>query len=211
MKAFRIIPHILRAAYEDLYLCVAVSLVWWAGVLLVVTAGPATLGLHGVANRLANYRRSGMDFFWEEAKAFPGRAWALLAGMLVVGALIVFNAQFYAAGEGWMDVVSIVWLWVGLFSLLIAQYLFPLFCQQSERRLRLALRNAALLAVRSPLYSLIAILWQALLIALCTVLFLPALLLLPALLALSANFFLTGLLQEIGLAEQPPDAPRPGE
>ncbi len=62
----------LKAAYEDLFLIVGVSLVWWAGALLIVTAGPATRGLQATANRLANYRRSSMDVFWEEART----AWA---------------------------------------------------------------------------------------------------------------------------------------
>lgn len=211
MKAFPIIIRVFKALYEELFLCVTVSLLWWAGALLIVTAGPATMGLHAATNRVANYRRSGTDFFWEGAKAVPGRAWALLSGMIGIGALIVFNIRFYAAGEGWMEVASIVWWWVLLFYLLVAQYLFPLFCQQQERSLRTALRNALLLTMRSPLYSLVSLFFQLLLIAICVLLFLPALILLPALLALTANFMLTGLLQEIGLADPPPARPGPGE
>jgi uncharacterized membrane protein YesL len=212
MKAFSIIGRMFKAAYEELFLCVTISLLWWAGVVLIVTAGPATLGLHAAANRVANYRRSGSEFFWEEAKAFPGKAWALLAGILVLALLIVFNIRFYAMAEaGWMQVVAVIWVWVMLFFLLVAQYLFPLICQQSERSLRTALRNAGLLALRSPLYSLIGLLFQLLLIAICGLLFLPALILLPALLALTSNFMLTGLLQEMGLADPPPARPGPGE
>lgn len=212
MKAFPIILRIFKALYDDLFLCVVVSLLWWGGVLLVVTAGPATLGLHAVANRAANYRRTSLDFFWSEARAYPWRAWGLLGAILVVGALIAANITFYGSSPaGWARVVTVIWLWVALFYLLISQYLFPLFCQQSDRSIRTTLRNGAVLALRSPVYSLVALLFTLLLLATCLALFLPALLLMPALLALAGNFFVTGLLQEMGLASAPPVMPLRGE
>ncbi len=212
MKAFPVIIRIFKSVYEELFLCVAVSLLWWVGVLLIVPAGPVTLGLHSVANRAANYRRTSLDFFWAEARAHPGRSWGMLGLLLLVAALISSNIYFYGLNQaGWARVVTVAWLWVALFYLLMAQYLFPLFCQQSDRRIRTAARNAALLAVRSPIYSLVALLFQLLLIGLCLALFLPALLLMPALIALSSNFFLTGLLQEMGMADAPPAAPLRGE
>jgi hypothetical protein len=110
-----------------------------------------------------------------------------------------------------MRVASVAWWWALLFFFMVAQYLFPIFAQQEERRVRLALRNAAILAVRSPIYSLVSLGLQLLLVAICTLLFLPALLLLPALLALTSNFMLTGLLQEMGLANGPPEGPAPGQ
>jgi hypothetical protein len=43
-----------------------------------------------------------VEFFWDEAKSFPGRSWGLLGGMLLVGILIASNIYFYRTGEGWM-------------------------------------------------------------------------------------------------------------
>jgi hypothetical protein len=42
------------------------------------------------------------------------------------------------------------------------------------------------------------------LFALCALLLAPVILLWPGLASLTANFFLVGLLQEMGLADQPP-------
>ena len=66
------------------------------------------------------------------------------------------------------------------------------------------MRNAALLAMRSPLYSLMGVLFQLAIVVLCIALVAPVVFLLPGLLALANNFFLTGLLQEMGMADPPP-------
>ncbi len=196
----------LKAAYEDLFLIVGVSLVWWAGALLILTAAPATRGLQAVANRLANYRRSSMDVFWEEARVRVGQSWLLTAGMIFIFAMIPVNIWFYSAGGalGWRSIVVVLWLWALVLYGMVSQYLFPLLCQQSEPGVGLALRNAALLAMRSPLYSLLGVLFQLLIVVLCFALVAPIIFLLPGLLALANNFFLTGLLQEMGLADPPP-------
>jgi hypothetical protein len=58
--------------------------------------------------------------------------------------------------------------------------------------------------MRSPFYSLLGVLFQLVIVALCVTLVAPIVFLLPGLLALANNFFLTGLLQEMGLADPPP-------
>lgn len=208
MKLFRIMGRTLKATYEELFLIVGVSLLWWAGAVLVVTAAPATMGLHAVANRIANYRRSNIEFFWQEARRGIGRSWLAMAAVLVAGFLLLFNIWFYASAPGWMGVVSVLWLWAMFLFLMIAQYLFPLLNQQTEPDLRLAIRNAALLAVRSPLYSGLSVLFQILLAAASILLVLPILVLTPGMIALAQNFALTGLLEELGLASPPPTVGR---
>jgi len=196
----------LKAAWEDLFLVVGISLVWWAGALLIVTAAPATRGLQGVANRLANYRRASMDTFWEEARTRIGASWLLTALMLFIFGMIPINIWFYSVGgaTGWRRVVVVLWLWALVIYFLVSQYLFPLLCQQDEPNTGTALRNAALLAMRSPLYSLMGVLFQLAIVVLCIALVAPVIFLLPGLLALANNFFLTGLLQEMGMADPPP-------
>ena len=119
---------------------------------------------------------------------------------------LAFNVWFYANSEGWLRFISLVWLWVLLLWLLISQYLFPLFWQQDEPNIRLAFRNAALLTAKYPLYSLLLFLFQILLIFICVAVVLPLPLLLPAMIALAPNFGTLGLLQEMGLAPEPPEA-----
>jgi hypothetical protein len=86
---------------------------------------------------------------------------------------------------------------------------FRSFFQQDEPSVKLALRNAALLALRFPLYSFLLAVFQVLLVTLSFVLVLPLVILAPAMLALSGELGLVGMLQEMGLAPPPPEsAPR---
>jgi hypothetical protein len=107
-------------------------------------------------------------------------------------------------------VVGVVWLWLFLFGLMAGQYIFPLFWQQDEPNVRLVLRNALLLALQNPLYSLLMLLFQLVLLVVSAALTLPMILLAPALIGLSGNFALVGLLQDLELAPQPPEAPMRG-
>lgn len=196
--------RVLKTAWDELFTLVAVSVLWWAGTLLIVTAAPATLGLHAVTNRIANYKRSGTEFFWSEAKRYPGKAWLLYGSMLITFVLILFNLWFYANAQGWWRYISVVWFWVLLFYLMAAQYLFPLLCQQTNPEIRTALRNAAVLSLRAPFYALLGLVFQLLIFAACFALLAPVILLWPGLAALGSNVFLVGLLQEMGLADPPP-------
>jgi uncharacterized membrane protein YesL len=244
MKAFTIMGRVLKAAYEDLFLCVFLSIAWWAcpivlvlllgglsqwagslqalpstlglagiiviALILVLVQAPVTMGIQHVANRIANYKRADSGFFWETWRQYPGRGYLLFFFSVAIPAAIAFNIWFYFNSQGWLQIVGVVWLWLFLFSLMAGQYVFPLLWQQDDPHVRLALRNSLLLALQHPLYSFLMLIFQLLLLAISFALTLPLILLAPALLAFSGNFALTGLLQEIGLAPQPPETPARG-
>lgn len=206
MKAFVVMGRTLKAAYDELFLCVYLSVLWWVGTLLIVTAAPATVGLHQVANRIANYKRVDSSFFWESARTNIGRGWLLYLLNIVIPIIIGTSIVFYLSTTGWLRVLGFICIWLFIFVLMISQYYFPLFMQQDEPNLRLVLRNAVLLALQHPLYTFLMLLFQILLIGISVAITLPLFLLAPALIAISANFALTGMLQEMGLAPQPPQA-----
>ena len=207
MKAFVVMGRVLKAAYEDLFLCVFMSIAWWIGVVPVVTIPLVIMGMQNVGNRIANYKRVDNGFFWEGARTQIGKGWLLFLISLLVPILIIFNIYFYVNSGSWLPVIGFAWLWLLLLSLMIGQYIFPLFWQQDEPNIWLTLRNATILTLRHPLYSFLMLLFQLLLLALCIALTLPLVLLAPALLALANNFSLVGLLQEMDLAPQPPEVP----
>ncbi len=205
MKAFTVMWRTIKALYEDLLLWVWLSVLWWIGTALVVTAAPATAGLHLAANRVANYKRVDSGFFWDGAKQRIGRAWVLMLINIVLLLGIAFNVRFYASSPAtWAQIISIMWIWVLLLVMMASQYFFPLFWQQEKPSLRLILRNAFILALRHPLYSFLMLLFQILLIVVSIFTLLPIFLLTPAAVVLAANFGLVGILQEMGLAPEPP-------
>ncbi len=236
MKAFLVMGRTLKAAYDDLFLCVFLSIAFWVGtlalplifnslarlvnlplavvapvtLLLMLPAAPVTTGIQKATNRIANYLRVDNSFFWEGTRQYIGRGFLLFAINLLVPAAIIFNIWFYFNSQGWLPIIGVAWIWLLLLWLLMGQYTFPLFWQQDSPDLKLVLRNSALLAVRHPLYSLLMLLFQIVLLAASTALTLPLILLAPGLIALAGNFALAGLLQEIGLAPQPPETPVKG-
>lgn len=208
MKAFVVMGRTFKATYDELFLCVFMSLAWWIGTVLVIPAAPVTAGIHLVANRMANYKRVDNSFFWEGARSQIGRSWLLYLINLFVPVLMALNAWFYFQLEGWPQLVGILFVWLLLIALMIGQYIFPFFWQQDEVDIKLALRNATVLAMRNPLYTFLLLLFQVLLLALSTAITLPLVLLAPAMIAIAANFGLAALLQEMGLAPEPPVTPR---
>lgn len=209
MKAFTVMGRTLKAAYEELFLCVLMSVVWWIGTMLILPAAPVTLGMHQVANRMANYRRVDSSMFWEAARSNIRRGWSLYLLNLLIPVIIIVSIYFYFNISGWFSLLAFVCLWLLLFVLMIGQYLFPLFWQQDEPDIRLMIRNATLLALQHPLYTLLMLFFQLILIVISVAITLPLFLLTPALIAIAANFALTGMLQDMGLAPQPPQsAPR---
>lgn len=205
MKAFVVMGRVFKAAYDELFLVVGISVAWWVGTLLVVTAPMTTAGVQNVANRIANYKRSSFDFFWEGARKDIGRGVLLYLLLLLGPPLIWFSAWFYFDRQGWLVLFGVLMAWVLLVLLMSGQYFFPLYWQQDEPDLKLILRNGFLLTIRHPLYTLLMLLFQVLLISLSFVLVVPVVLLMPGLIALSQNFALVGLLQEMDLAPQPPE------
>jgi hypothetical protein len=245
MKAFLVMGRTLKAAYEELFMVVFLSVAWWVGmavslvicyaiyvliqVMLVrdpgagfdpaaqlalwivligtitwLTGGPVTAGIHLVANRLANYKRVDNSFFWEGTRTHVRRSWLLYLINLLLPVIIAFSIVFYINTGGWLRMLGFVCIWLLLFVLMVGQYTFPLFWQQEDPDLRLALRNAALLSMQRPLYTLLILLFQAVIIGISAAIALPVILLMPGLIALSANFALVGILQDLGLAPQPP-------
>lgn len=205
MKAFVVMGRVLKAAYEDLFLCVFMSIAFWIGVLPVVTIPLVIMGIQTVTNRIANYKRVDNGFFWEGTRTHIAKGWLLFLISLVAPVLIVFNIYFYINSGSWLPLIGFAWLWLLLLSQMIGQYVFPLFIQQDEPNVLLALRNAVVLTLRHPLYSFLMLLFQLLLLALSIGLTLPLVLLAPALLGLANNFALIGLLQEMDLAPEPPE------
>ena len=204
MKAFLVMGRTLKATYEELFMVVFLSIAWWIGTVLVLPAGPVTAGIHQVANRIANYKRADNSFFWEGTRKYIGRSWLLYLINLLVPVMIGFSIVFYLGTAGWLRLVGYVCIWLLLFVLMMGQYTFPLYWQQDEPDIRLALRNSALLTLQRPVYTLLILIFQLVIIGISVAIALPIFLLTPGVIALSANFALAGILQDLGLAPEPP-------
>lgn len=205
MKAFPAMWRTIKVLYDELFLWVWLSVLWWVGTVLVLPAGPVAAGLHAAANRSANYKRVDSGFFWDAAKGHIGRSWLLVGANLLLHAAVVMNIAFYSNSPAtWSRYITIMWLWVIVLVMMAGQYLLPLYWQQDNPSLRLMFRNAYILTLQHPLYTLLILLFQLALIAISFATVLPIFLLMPASVAVAANVGLVNLLQDKGLAPPPP-------
>ncbi|MBP7963243.1 MAG: hypothetical protein KBG20_12340 [Caldilineaceae bacterium] len=204
MNAFVAVGRALRALYDDLFAYVWLSLLWWLSLVLVLPAGPATLALQRVANRSANYKRVDTSDFFKTMRQHIWPGWLLFGGNLLALIGVVVNIFFYLNRPGWSLVAAVVWAWVLLILLFMGQFLFPLFWQQDDRQPLLVVRNALILSFRRPLFSLLLLLLQLILLTISVVIPIFLVLTTPAMIALIGNFGMAYLLQEMGMAPLPP-------
>lgn len=205
MKAFPAMWRTFKVLYDELFLWVWLSVLWWVGTVLILPAAPVAAGLHAAANRSANYKRVDAGFFWDAVKGHIGRSWLLVGTSLVLHVAILMNIAFYSNGTAsWSRFVTILWLWVIVLVMMGGQYLLPLYWQQDDPSVRLMIRNAFILALQHPLYSLLMLLFQLALIGISFATVLPIFLLMPASVAVAANVGLVMLLEDKGLAPPPP-------
>ena len=115
---------------------------------------------------------------FEEFRTALAAHWRLALGCfvvsLVITSVLAANVYFYAAfGEGWVRLASIVWLYATVFWLSLHLYLAPLLVHVQQPRLLDLYRRAAFVALGHPGYSVLLLL-LVLLLALLSVIFLPA-------------------------------------
>jgi uncharacterized membrane protein YesL len=170
--------------YDDLMLLAGASIVWWLGVLLIVPGPPATAGLYYLAHRIVHEQRVELGFFWQEARKRLGQSWGLAGVNLLALAILVVNFVFYAGIQNFLRYIALAWVYLFLLWLALQFHLFPLLFEMENPRLGLLLRNAALLALMRPGYTLFLLVLAFLATILCIVLPFLLLAIWPALMAL---------------------------
>lgn len=164
-SALRVVGRSFRDWWDEMFLMVGVNLMWALLALPVVTIFPATMGAMNVAHHKAHGRRVEFDHFWQGFRQYFGKAWVLGAINVVVLVMIGFNILFYLNQPNWLFYLSILWLYLLLLWLGLQMYVFPLAIEQDDKSVKLIYRNAALLAVGRPLFTLVVAVIQVLLLA----------------------------------------------
>ena len=158
-------------------------------VLLLLPLPVVTGGLFYVANQITR----GVATSWETFATGVRRYWLKSLVVALINVVVLFligvNIRFYASVlEGaWAAVVPIVWLVLGVYWLLVQVFWFPMILELENEKTLLALRNASLMAIVTPGFSLVLFIAMALILALSIVLTVPIVAFTTVLLALIAN------------------------
>ncbi|MBI5880130.1 MAG: DUF624 domain-containing protein [Chloroflexi bacterium] len=151
--AFSIFGRSLRLLYQNLWPLLWLSTLWVLASVLLVTLPPATAALYACVDELVAGRDVPTRAFFAALRRYFVRGWLLFAiNTLWLGAA-VYGTLFYLSQSGPIQIAIVVPIYVLLFGALLQPYLFPLLIVQSDKSVRLVYRNAIVLLLRQPLFT----------------------------------------------------------
>lgn len=179
MNIFRTFWKSGRELFEELLIVMASNMLWLLvnlplGLALLITwslgaiapliavlmlgtlsFGPSNAGLCVIAQRITEGRTSNWRHFVQGMREYAVLSWKIYGWWLLGLVVIIFNLQFYnLSGSQISAFISIVFLyflivWCGLLI-----YIGPLMVLQTDKRVRVIARNAALMTFGRPLFTL---------------------------------------------------------
>lgn len=161
VDAFRVWALALRDLWDNLLPgAMAYNLFWLLLCLLVVPAGPATVALFYVANLMV-HRQAPVyvsEYFGFVRRFFGvGLRWGaanfVALALIIADTLLTRQMDSVIAAIGLRFFVGVLVAWI-----MLQIYALPLLFEQEEPSLRLALRNASVLLLRNPFFSLTLVL-----------------------------------------------------
>ncbi len=196
-SALRVFGRSFRDWWDDMFLMVGVNLMWGLLAIPIITLFPATMGAYYLTSAKAQGRRIEFDLFWQGFRQYFGKSWALGAINTVITVLLVVNILFYIQQPNWLFYLTIIWLYLLILWIGILIYVFPLALEQDNKSVRLIYRNAVLLAMGRPVFTLVIAILSVLLLAASIVLSPLLLLVYIPLSALVGNHALIVALEDI--------------
>ena len=189
MNIFRTFWRSIKDVFEDLFVLGIINVLWTlinaplafilflsisigdsilpyvVMLLVVLTLGPSSAGLYAVAERVTDGRTSSWRDFIAGMRAHPALSWKVYGLWMVGLILILANLRFYnqmtntiAAG------LSLLFLYLGGIWFGLLMYIGPLMQLQTDKRVRMIARNAALMTFGRPLFTLITLVLMALIV-----------------------------------------------
>lgn len=198
LRAFRVCWTALKDVYDDVWILLISNALWsvismplllvtvltfnagqiWVaailGLLAVVPLAPATAGLYSVARRVAEGRTSRMREFLAGMRRYALASWRVMGAWLLGLVLLLFNIGFYALLNNLIGMIIVaVWAYLLVGWVALQIYLFPLLILMEQPTLRMLARNAALLAVGRPIFTLTTLVLMVVVTLIALPLFLP--------------------------------------
>ena len=178
----------IRDFYDEMLVMVAANLVWFFLSILVLPFPPLTFGVFYMTNQVAHGRIPRVGMVFEGARRYLLKSWQVAIATLVIVGLLWVNIVFYGRFNTMpARIVQLVWFYVLLFWLLSQLYVLPLLLEMESPRLLLAYRNAALLVLANPGFTLLMALTMLSILGISVALGLPIAALTMSALALLSN------------------------
>ena len=233
MRAFTVLWRAIVSYYNEIFFLSGMSLLWWvtggifaglAGLmgwtlfvadgpwwlapLLAIPAGPATAALAAVARRCA--RNFGVDrsYYFDGLRTHWRQGLALSAIGMIVLSVLCLNLLFYFSQPALLfEALSALIAYLILLWISIQFYVYPMLTGLETPTVRLALRNAAMIAAANPFFSALLVILAVALTALNVGLVILLLIAWPALMALLGEHGVRLVLIRAGILKEDEKAP----
>lgn len=229
MRAFLVVWKSIVSFYNEMFLFVGLSLLWWVtgGFMAVIVAlaayvaltggglfalcfaplagilmGPAQAGLATAARRAARELHVDRSFYWDGFRTHWKQALAVNAISMAVLSLLLLNLIFYAYQRNLIQMLAIVFAYLSLFWLSVQLYIFPVLIGLKTPTVWGILRTATILAFGNPLFSILLLILAGALTALSIVIPLLLLMAWPAVMLLLGDHSLTTFMERMGIGEK---------
>ncbi len=228
IRAFRALGKAIKDVFEELLLLIMCNLIWalislplllaayitladlqniWLAVLLsllaVLPMAPATAGLYVVAHRTSEGRVSKIGDFFGGMRRYALPAWRTLGIWMIGFIIILVDLQFYAGVTNFVGSLILgLWFWLLVIWLGLLIYIFPLILLQEQPSLRIIARNAFLMTLGRPIFTLITLVLMGALVLICVIFPLLTVLIPLILVALLAQWSMRATQELIKEAEE---------
>ena len=210
---FRLFWEAVKDFWDELFFLALLNIVTALLAVLVITLPPALAGLWNVANRVAQGKATGWSDYFEGFRRYFWKAWGLALLNILVITIAITNLRFYTPGNAPFEIhptlslwIRALWMAVAFLWLTLQMYPLALLLEQEDQRLRVTLRNTAVIFIANPGFTLV-LAALLLIVAIISTLLTPLwFLLTPALFAVVCNKAVQHLLKPY--REQPLDTTR---
>ncbi len=189
MAVFSMVKGALDDVWGDLWTAMVCSCLWLLSLVLVLPAPPATFGLFYYTNRLVNGEVADLKDFLTGFRRYwkVSYRWALLnlAALLILIVDYRFTGQ--AGDSPWIQFAQGLYLTLTGFWLILQFYALPFIFEQETPSLRGALRNAAVMIGKNPLFCLLTVVLLAAVLLVGALLFMISVPVAGCLLGCTAN------------------------
>lgn len=148
--------------WYDLFLLIFMNIVTILLFIPIITLPPALAGLWNVGNLLAHGKAVRWADYFEGFRRYFLKAWGLALLNILVIAIVFANVRFYTPEIAPFEISETLSMWVrglfmamGLLWLIVQLYPMAALLEQEDQRLRVALRNSAVLFIINPGFSIV--------------------------------------------------------
>jgi hypothetical protein len=192
----------LLTAWDGFWTVWLANIFWLVLCLPIITAPLAFTGLYFTMHELAKGESMEWNTFFYGIRRYfwPGLRWFGFTFAVIL--ILIFYINFIgtesanSSGAG-TDIVTGILLGLLVLWIIINTFTFPLMLEQEKPSYRTALTKSIIIYLKWPGFTLVFLLFNAIVIAICIWLIVPSLILVGSLTALMANVFVIDRAEEL--------------